>query len=92
IIHGWYLLATISGLLLFITDLHASFAVIFEWRGLSIMAKITLLLLIPMLPGYEVWLLVTILTIGSVSSHLSRKFRHRLWWALPDLAQDQRRG
>ncbi|MCK5919811.1 MAG: hypothetical protein KAG66_02650, partial [Methylococcales bacterium] len=92
IITFWYKLAAVSGLFLFLTDLHASFAVIFEWRGLSIMAKISLLLLLPVLPGYEVYLLILILTIGSVSSHLSRRFRHRLWWKLPGLAQDQRRG
>lgn len=88
----WYLISTVSGVLLFMTDLHASLAVVFEWRGLSIMAKIGLLLLMPLLPGYEVWLLAAILTIGSFSSHLSRKFRHRLWLPLPDIAQDQRHG
>lgn len=92
IIHDWYQLAVISGMLLFLTDLHASFAVLFEWRGLSIVAKIALLLFIPWLPGYEVWLLVVILTIGSLSSHLSRKFRHRLWLDLPNLTQDERHG
>lgn len=56
------------------------------------MTKIMLLLLIPKLPAYEVYLLITILTIGSVSSHLSRKIRHRLWWVLPNTVQDQRRG
>jgi len=92
IIHAWYMAAAVSGLLLFLTDLHASFAVIFEWRGLSIVSKIGLLLLLPLMPGFEVPILVLILTIGSLSSHLSRKFRHRLWLNLPDIAQDQRRG
>ncbi len=92
VIQLWWLIATISGLLLFATDLHASFAILFEWRGLSIAAKIGLLLLVPLMPGYEVGLLVTILTIGSLSSHLSRNFRHRLWLALPDITQDERHG
>lgn len=91
-IEFWYRLATVSGLMLFFTDLHASFAVLFEWRGLSIMTKIGLLLLLPVFPGYEVYLLIIILTIGSISSHLSRKFRHRLWLNIPGLTQDQRQG
>ena len=31
VIQPWYITATLSGLLLFLTDLHASFAVLFEW-------------------------------------------------------------
>lgn len=92
VIQPWYITATLSGLLLFLTDLHASFAVLFEWRGLSIFSKIGLLLLLPLMPGFEIAILVLILTIGSLSSHLSRKFRHRLWLPLPDISQDQRHG
>jgi hypothetical protein len=92
VIQPWYITATLSGVLLFLTDLHASFAVLFEWRGLSIFSKIGLLLLLPLMPGFEIAILVLILTIGSISSHLSRKFRHRLWLPLPDISQDQRHG
>ncbi len=92
VIHVWFQLAVISGFLLFLTDLHASFAILFEWRGLSIIIKIVLLLFIPWMPGYEVWLLLVILTIGSLSSHLSRRFRHGLWFPLPNLTQDERHG
>jgi len=92
IIQFWYRLAVISGMLLFLTDLHASFAVVFEWRGLSIISKISLLLVLPLMPGHEVSILILILTIGSLSSHLSRKFRHRLWLNFPALAQDERHG
>lgn len=88
----WFMTATLSGFLLFLTDLHASMAILFEWRGASIMAKIGLLLLLPIFPGYEIALLVTILTIGSLSSHLSRNFRHRLWWAMPGIKADERHG
>jgi len=92
VIDVWYMVAAVSGMLLFLTDLHASFAVLFEWRGLSIVSKIVLLLLLPLMPGFEVPILVLILTIGSLSSHLSRKFRHRLWLSLPDITQDERHG
>lgn len=91
-IQFWHTTAVVSGLFLFLTDLHASFAVLFEWRGLSIMSKIALLLLIPFAPGFEVPILMIILTIGSISSHLSRKFRHRLWWDWADITRDERHG
>lgn len=91
-IHSWYLAAVLSGLLLLLTDLHASFAVLFEWRGLSILGKIILLLLLPVLPGLEVPILVLILAIGSLSSHLSRRFRHRLWLEIPGVTRDERHG
>ena len=91
-IHTWYACAVISGLLLLLTDLHASCALVFEWRGLAIMSKIGLMLALPAVPGYEVYILGAILTIGSLSSHLSRQFRHRMWWTLPDVAQDTRHG
>ena len=91
-IHAWYITASLSGILLFFTDLHASFAVLFEWRGLAIVSKIILLLIMPLLPGFEVPILTLILSIGSLSSHLTRKFRHRLWLDLPGVAQDQRHG
>jgi hypothetical protein len=92
IIKVWYFTAVLSRLLLFLTDLHASFAVFFEWRGLSILTKIGLLLVMPLIPGMEVYILAFILAIGAISSHLSRNFRHRLWWILPGIVQDQRRG
>jgi len=92
VIKVWFITAAVSGLLLFLTDLHASLAILFEWRGASIMAKIGLLLLLPVFPGYEITILITILTIGSLSSHLSRNFRHRLWWAVPGIKADQRHG
>ena len=92
VINLWLKVAAMSGMLLFLTDLHASLAILFEWRGASIMAKIGLLLLLPVFPGYEIAILVTILSIGSLSSHLSRRFRHRLWWAVPGIKADERHG
>ncbi len=75
-----------------VTDLYASFAVLLEWRGLAMMAKIGGLLLLPVADGFEIALLVGILVIGSVSSHLSRKFRHRTWLKVPQVIVDTRRG
>ena len=93
VIAGWYALTVLSGLFLLMTDLHASFAVLVEWRGLSILCKLALLLLLPLLPGWEVQGLVAILVIGSLSSHLSRKFRHRVWVpGMGALVRDRRHG
>ncbi len=92
LVHPWLIGAVISGLLLFATDLHASFAIVFEWRGLAIAAKITLLALLPYLPGMEIFILTVVLTIGAISSHLSRKFRHRLWYSGAGLRVDERHG
>ena len=92
VVQHWWLLATLSGVCLFATDLHASFAILFEWRGLAIMSKVGLLLALPLLPGWEAPILMLILAIGSISSHLSRRFRHRLWRRLPRGGLDSRAG
>lgn len=91
-INIWYITALVSGLLLFLSDLHSSLAVLFEWRGLSIVSKIGILWALPLLSGYEIYALTLILIIGSLSSHSSRKFRHRLWLTLPNITQDDRHG
>lgn len=91
-VHAWLLVAALSGLLLLATDLHASCAIVFEVRGLAVLAKLALLVPVAYLPGWEVPLLVLILTIGAVSSHLSRGVRHRLWWSVPGIRNDRRRG
>jgi hypothetical protein len=91
-IHLWLMVTALSGLLLLATDLHASCAILFEVRGLSMVVKLVLLGIVSSVPGWEVAVLILILSIGSVSSHLSRRVRHRLWWKLPGLGRDQRRG
>ncbi len=88
----WVSVAGLSGMALLLTDIYASFAVLLEWRGLAMMAKIGGLLLLPVADGFEIALLVGILVIGSVSSHLSRKFRHRTWLKVPQVIVDTRRG
>ncbi|KAA3621142.1 MAG: hypothetical protein DWQ08_14475 [Proteobacteria bacterium] len=61
-------------------------------RGLSVIIKILLLLLLGLLPGWEVPLLVVILALGAVSSHPSRRVRHRRWWRIEGVRSDVRRG
>lgn len=88
----WFMVTILSGGMLLATDLHATFAILFEWRGLAVVAKIALLSLLGWTQAYEIAILVAILTIGSFSSHLSRKFRHRPWLGLEKLVVDNRHG
>ncbi len=60
------------------TDLHASVAVLCEARGIAVIAKVVLLLLIPVFWEVRVPLLVIILLIGAVSSHMPKRMRHRV--------------
>ena len=91
--HLWLILAIASGLLLFLTDLHASLAVLFEWRGLVVAVKFALLAMVAWYPEFAVFLLTLILVLGSFISHVSRKIRHRLWWNPGFMIRsDQRRG
>jgi len=73
-----WLFATISsGVLLLLTDLYASLAILFELRGMVAVLKIGLLLMVPFFWPQRVAILVLILVIGAVSSHMTGRLRHR---------------
>jgi len=92
-VHLWLALAIASGVLMFFTDLHATLAVLFEWRGVIVLVKLILLVLVAWYPDFAVLLLTLILMLGTFISHVSRKIRHRLWWNPGFVVQsDQRRG
>ena len=78
LIMPWLLLAVASGFLLLATDLVASCAVLFEARGLAILAKLLLLLLVPILWDARVFILAIALVIGVFFSHMPGKYRHRV--------------
>lgn len=92
VLTGWLWGSIVSGLVLFATDLYASCAVLFEVRGVAVLAKLLLLLLVPLMWDLRVWLLAAALVIGAVSSHLSRDHRHRLLFFKDRLSVDRRRG
>jgi len=77
ILQLWLLAAIASGLLLMLTDLHASVTILFEFRGLVAVLKIALVCLVPFFWEQRVFLLIVVLIIGAVSSHMSGKIRHR---------------
>lgn len=77
VLEPWLWGAVISGLLLLATDMHASMNVFLQMHGLVVIVKVGLLLLVPMFWDYRVAILILVLVIGSVSSHMPARFRHR---------------
>jgi hypothetical protein len=92
VVRFWLLAASISGGAFLLTDLHATAAVLLEWRGLAVLIKLVLLALMFHMPALEIPVLVTVLFIGAVSSHLSRDVRHRRWLNIEGVTSDRRRG
>ncbi len=92
ILEPWLFGAVISGLLLMATDLHASFAVLCELRGLAVIVKIILLILVPVFWEARVQLLIAALVIGSVSSHMPKRYRHKILLFQNHIVPDQRGG
>lgn len=74
----WLIFAVTSGVLLLVTDLVASCAVLFEARGLAIVAKLVLLVLVPVFWDARVFILAVVLVIGVFFSHMPGKYRHRV--------------
>ncbi len=74
----WLWGSVVTGILLLATDLHAGVAVLREVRGVAVIAKVVLFMLIPVFWEARVPLLVVILLIGAVSSHLPKRIRHRV--------------
>jgi hypothetical protein len=88
----WWSTTLISGVLLLVTDLHASCAVLIEVRGMAVIVKLGLLLMVPAAGAYAVFLLAGVLIIGAISSHLSRGSRHKVLFLSDRVTVDKRRG
>jgi hypothetical protein len=82
----------ISGFLLLATDLHASFTILCEVRGASVLAKLGLTALVPVFWGARLELLMAALLLGAVSSHMPGRYRHRVLFLRGRIAPDTRRG
>lgn len=91
-VQPWLLAGVFSGLALFATDIHATAAVLLEVRGFAVYAKIGLMVLIGRFPACALPLLALAMLIGTFSSHMSRKYRHRLLFLGDRIKPDQRRG
>ncbi len=92
ILEPWLWATVITGTIILLTDLHSSLAILFEVRGFAILIKITLLLLIPVFWEQRVTLLICVLLIGAISSHLPKRYRHKLFIIHDDIHSDYRSG
>lgn len=77
VLEPWLWTTVATGIIILLTDLHSSLAILFEVRGIAIIFKIALLLLIPLFWEERIILLVCVLLIGAISSHLPKRYRHR---------------
>ncbi len=84
VLEPWLWGAVLSGLLLLATDMHASMSVFYQMHGLVVIIKVGLLLLVPLFWDYRVAILILVLVIGSVSSHMPGRFRHRKFFSWGD--------
>lgn len=92
ILEPWLWGAVLSGLAILMTDIYSSFAVLFEVRGIVILIKIVLLLSILIFWEQRVSLLVLTLFIGAISSHMPKRYRHKLLFFQSTITPDQRSG
>ncbi len=74
----WLIGAVSTGGLMLVIDLHSSFALLCETRGLMILSKILLVTSVAVFWDARVWLLITVVAIGGLGSHASREVRHRV--------------
>jgi hypothetical protein len=86
----WLWATVITGTIILLTDLHSSFAFLFEVRGIAILIKIIILLLIPIFWEQRIALLISILFIGAISSHLPKRYRHKSFIINDYINSDQR--
>ncbi|OGH62354.1 MAG: hypothetical protein A3G34_12150 [Candidatus Lindowbacteria bacterium RIFCSPLOWO2_12_FULL_62_27] len=59
-----------------VIELYCSFNWLFQVRGLLTLAKIGLVLLVPLLWEQRVWILSAVLILGSVGSHMPATLRY----------------
>ncbi len=88
----WLVGSVASGVVLLGTDLHASFAFLFQVRGLLIVLKVVLTALVLVFWEARVPLLVAALTLGAAGSHMPGSVRHRLILGRSTLVADVRSG
>lgn len=92
VLEPWLWVAILSGLAILLTDIYSSFAVLFEIRGLVVLLKIVLISLIPFFWDQRIFILVLILFIGAISSHMPKRYRHKLLFFESFIIPDQRSG
>jgi hypothetical protein len=74
-LHYWWL-ALVSGALMMLVDITANTMWVVQVRGVAIIVKLMLLILLGLHPGWDNLLLVTIIIISAVISHAPGKLRY----------------
>lgn len=74
----WLTASAGTGLALVVIDLHASLMVLVELRGLMLLIKLLLLILIPVFWDLRIHLLVIVLFLGAIGSHMPKSYRHKI--------------
>lgn len=74
----WLAAALLTGVLLLLTDLHATCSFLSEARGVAVIGKLIVLGLVSVFPEHAVALLVSVVLIGAISSHLPKRYRHHV--------------
>ena len=87
----WLHSSLLSGMALLLTDLHASLAILFEVRGLAALLKLILLCGTSLVPSATLPLLIATLVIGTVSSHMPGRYRHKMLFGR-QFKPDRRKG
>ena len=72
----YFLITIFSGIAMVLLSLWSNGTWILQNRGLAIVLKLILFLLIPIFSGYEHYLLISIVFISGISSHAPAKFRY----------------
>jgi hypothetical protein len=68
--------AIVTGVGMAVVDAYPSFQFLHQGWGLFLLLKLTLLCVIPFAWSYRLPILIAVIVIGSVGSHMPRKFRH----------------
>lgn len=72
----WVWLAVLTGMILMLIEAYPNWRYWCEGRGALVVIKILLLCLILWLWDVRVPILIAVVVIGSIGSHMPRKFRH----------------
>ncbi len=68
--------AIVTGAGMLVVDAYPSFQFLHQCWGVFLLLKLALLCVIPFAWNYRLPILIAVIVIGSVGSHMPRKFRH----------------
>jgi hypothetical protein len=87
-LHYWWL-ALVSGTFMMLMDITANTVWVVQVRGIAIIVKLMLLLLLGLHPGWDNFLLVMMIIISAVISHAPGKVRYYSLYHLRVINSDQ---